>query len=102
MKRKWLLVTGLILGSLAVSGCAARPAYFVPGPPPPPPRALGYVGYPPAPGYVWTDGFWAWRGSRWAWVPGQWVRPPRPHAVWVPGYWQARHRGYAWRTGHWR
>lgn len=29
---------------------------------------------PPAPraGYVWSDGYWAWRNGQYEWVPGHW------------------------------
>ena len=30
----------------------------------------------PAPGYIWTPGYWAWDGSDYYWVPGTWVEPP--------------------------
>jgi hypothetical protein len=37
-------------------------------------------------GYVWVQGYWAWKGGRHVWVPG--------HSV------KARH-GYSWSSAHW-
>ena len=95
-----LASAALLLGTFS-SACAVRSAYVVTYAPPPPRYAI--VGVAPGPGFVWTEGFWDWRGGGYAWVPGRWMRPPRPHAVWVPGVWVARgRRGYAFRPGHWR
>src|ERR1700683_1089112 len=41
----------------------------------------------PAPGYLWTPGYWAWDGTDYYWVPGTWVLPPSPELLWTPGYW---------------
>ena len=90
----------LVMSALALSACAGR-AYVVRTPPPPPPRHAAYVPVAPGPRYVWTDGYWDWRG-RWNWVPGRWAVPPRPHAVWVPGRWAPSHHGYVWYRGYWR
>ncbi len=98
MKR---LAAGFVIGlGLMASAACAGHAYYVPAAPPPP--RVGYVGVAPGPRYVWTDGFWAWRG-RWVWVPGRWVVPPRPRAVWAPGHWVQRpHRGWFFVEGRWR
>jgi len=61
------------------------------------------VGPPPAhhevvpsarPGYVWSPGYWDWRGHR---------------HVWVNGHWERAHHGYVYHepqweqvNGHWR
>src|SRR5438876_663249 len=65
-----LLFAGLPLASsnayVAVSVAIAPPAIPV------------YVQpYCPAPGYLWTPGYWAWDGYDYYWVPGVWVAPPR-------------------------
>lgn len=31
----------------------------------------------PAPGYVWTPGYWGYGEAGYYWVPGVWVSPPR-------------------------
>ena len=99
MRRKAGLLA-MLAGLLASAACAGR-GYMVRMAPPPPPPYAAYVGVAPGPRYVWTDGYWAWRG-RWYWMPGRWVMPPRPRAVWVPGRWMPRHHGYVWVQGYWR
>lgn len=39
-----------------------------------PPPAARAEERPPAPGagYVWSDGYWAWRNGQYEWVPGHW------------------------------
>ncbi len=39
----------------------------------------------PAPGYLWTPGYWAYGGAGYYWVPGVWVQPPRVGLMWTPG-----------------
>ena len=41
----------------------------------------------PAPGYIWTPGYWAWSPAGYYWVPGTWVLPPAVGLLWTPGYW---------------
>ncbi len=57
----------------------------------------------PAPGYIWTPGYWAWDGDAgdYYWVPGAWVAAPRPGLLWTPGYWGWSDGVYAWREGYW-
>ena len=44
-----------------------------------PPVIPVYVQPPiPAPGYLWTPGYWAWGPAGYYWVPGTWVLPPDP------------------------
>jgi hypothetical protein len=66
----------------------------------PPAPQVEYIGPPPAVGYLWLGGYWAWRGGRHAWVPGHW-EAPHPGYHWVPHEW--RHEGPGWRfhQGHW-
>ncbi len=99
---KGVLLSGVLLGSLALGGCASRAYYRGYDVPPPPPPRYGVIGYAPGPGYIWADGYYNLRGSRWIWVPGAWVRPPRPRAVWVRPYWERHDRGYRFHRGHWR
>ncbi len=100
MKRKLLtgalLLMGMVMGACAGGGGAYYVRY---GPPAPRYRVIGVA---PGPGYVWTDGYWDWRGRNWAWVDGRWVRPPRRGAYWVRPEW--RHEGNHWRfhRGYWR
>lgn len=67
----------------------------------PPPPQVEVVRDPPGPDYVWTPGFWDWRGQ-WIWVSGRWVVGPHPHAAWVPGRWVRRAGGWIWIRGYWR
>ena len=100
MKQK-LLVTAVLTFGAFLSACAVQGAYVVRYGPPAPRYAV--VGVAPGPGFVWTDGFWDWRGGSYVWVSGRWTRPPRPRAVWVPGNWVERpHRGWEFHRGHWR
>jgi WXXGXW repeat (2 copies) len=67
-----------------------------------PPVLPVYVQPPlPAPGYLWTPGYWAWDGSDYYWVPGTWVQPPQSGLLWTPGYWGWTNGAYLWNGGYW-
>jgi len=67
-----------------------------------PPVLPVYVQPPlPAPGYIWTPGYWAWDGSDYYWVPGTWVEPPQGGMLWTPGYWGWNDGLYVWNAGYW-
>ena len=69
-----------------------------------PPALPVYVQPPiPAPGCIWTPGYWAWNEgiSEYYWVPGAWVTAPRPGLLWTPGYWGWSGGSYAWNAGYW-
>jgi hypothetical protein len=56
----------------------------------------------PAPGYIWTPGYWAYDPvSGYYWVPGTWVLPPYAGALWTPGYWGWASGAYVFHTGYW-
>jgi hypothetical protein len=55
----------------------------------------------PAPGYIWTPGYWAWNGVGYYWVPGTWVLPPFYGALWTPGYWGWVGGVYSFHAGYW-
>jgi WXXGXW repeat (2 copies) len=55
----------------------------------------------PAPGYIWTPGYWAYADAGYYWVPGTWVLPPSAGVLWTPGYWGWRDGIYAWNAGYW-
>jgi len=67
-----------------------------------PPALPVYVPPPmPAPGYLWTPGYWAWDGAGYYWVPGTWVLAPAPGLLWTPGYWGWAGGLYVWHGGYW-
>jgi hypothetical protein len=67
-----------------------------------PPALPVYVPPPmPAPGYLWTPGYWAWDGAGYYWVPGTWVLAPAPGLLWTPGYWGWAGGLYVWHVGYW-
>lgn len=68
----------------------------------PPPELPVYDQPPiPAPGYVWTPGYWAGGPYGYFWVPGTWVLPPEEGLLWTPGYWAWRDGIYLWTAGYW-
>ncbi len=67
-----------------------------------PPALPVYVQPPlPAPGYLWTPGYWAWGDAGYYWVPGVWALPPRAGLLWTPGYWGFAAGVYGWHAGYW-
>ncbi len=68
---------------------------------PPPPLPV-YAQPPiPAPGYIWTPGYWAWGPAGYYWVPGVWVMPPQVGVLWTPGYWGWGGSAYVFHPGYW-
>ena len=55
----------------------------------------------PAPGYMWTPGYWAWGPGGYYWVPGTWVQPPTVGLLWTPGYWGWGGGAYIFHAGYW-
>jgi WXXGXW repeat (2 copies) len=55
----------------------------------------------PAPGYIWTPGYWAYGPAGYYWVPGTWVIAPTPGFLWTPGYWGWAGGAYVWHGGYW-
>ena len=55
----------------------------------------------PAPGYIWTPGYWGYGDAGYYWIPGVWVRPPRVGVLWTPGYWGFAGGVYGWHAGYW-
>ena len=69
----------------------------------PPPLPVYVQPEIPAPGYLWTPGYWRWdpAAADYFWVPGTWVAPPAVGLLWTPGYWGWGPGGYFWRAGYW-
>ena len=84
--KKLLLVGTALLGTM-LTGCAAGNGYAVVRFGPPPPPRYGVMGFAPGPGYVWTDGYYDWRGGRWFWwmAAGCALRAPTPSGSPGPG-----------------
>jgi hypothetical protein len=55
----------------------------------------------PAPGYLWTPGYWSYGDAGYFWVPGVWVQPPSVGLLWTPGYWGYEGGVYGWHGGYW-
>ena len=67
-----------------------------------PPLLLVYAQPPiPAPGYIWTPGYWAYGPYGYFWVPGTWVQPPAVGLLWTPGYWDWSNGVYVFNQGYW-
>ena len=84
--------------------CACAPAgggYVIQADEAPPPLPEYDQPPIPAPGYLWTPGYWAWNNVDYFWVPGVWVEPPEPGLLWTPGYWGFVGGLYAFRQGYW-
>jgi hypothetical protein len=66
-----------------------------------PPLLPVYVQPPiPAPGYIWTPGYWAYDDDYY-WVPGTWVMPPTVGVLWTPPYWGFVGGVYTFNAGFW-
>ena len=67
------------------------------------PPALPVYAQPPlpAPGYIWTPGYWAYGDAGYYWVPGTWVMAPQPGLLWTPAYWGWSEGVYVFHAGYW-
>ena len=97
-KSRFLIVA---LGTLVAAAPAVAQVGIVIGRNPPPPMRYERRAPMPGQGYVWQDGFWAWRGGRYVWVPGHWVRPPYAGAYWVHPHYDRYGDGYHYHDGYW-
>jgi hypothetical protein len=55
----------------------------------------------PAPGYIWTPGYWGWATGGYYWVPGVWVAPPSIGLLWTPAWWGWNNGAYIFHQGYW-
>ena len=68
----------------------------------PPPLPVYVQPVCPAPGYMWTPGYWAYDPENgYFWVPGTWVIAPAPALLWTPGYWGWGGGAFFWHAGYW-
>lgn len=69
------------------------------------PPALPVYAQPlcPAPGYLWTPGYWAWDPDfdDYYWVPGTWVLAPQAGFLWTPPWWGWGGDGFIFHEGYW-
>jgi WXXGXW repeat (2 copies) len=95
-----LLLAVAMLATPKATYAGASVGVFVSiGPPPLPVYAQPLC---PAPGYIWTPGYWAWDPvDGYYWVPGTWVLAPTVGFLWTPGYWGWSNGGYIWNVGYW-
>lgn len=65
------------------------------------PPAVRYESVPaPRVGFVWTPGYWDWRGNAWIWIAGNYVRE-RPGYYWHAPQWVQGSRGWYSQPGRW-
>jgi WXXGXW repeat (2 copies) len=97
----WLIAGSIALSIAAVSVAPAHAGIFISVNIAPPILPV-YVQPPlPAPGYIWTPGYWAYGDAGYFWVPGVWVIPPSTGLLWTPGYWGFAAGVYGWHAGYW-
>jgi len=100
--KKCLVAATLAAGALASPAFAGLSVNVGIGVPVAPPAAVyELVPPPPAYGYVWAPGYWAWNYNRYIWVRGRYIAP-RPGYVWAPEHWDHRGDRYRFVAGDWR
>jgi hypothetical protein len=67
---------------------------------PPPLRFEAYVA-PPGVGFVWTPGYYGYRGGSYVWVGGSWLRPPREGLGWIEPRYVSVGGRYSLQPGRW-
>ncbi len=96
-----------LLAGVGLAGCVVTPVgpggglYVGPAYGPPPPAADVTIGLAPAPGYIWTGGYWGWAGGRYVWTTGHWMAP-RPGFYWARAHWARGPGGWRFEPGRWR
>ncbi|MBV9007861.1 MAG: YXWGXW repeat-containing protein [Verrucomicrobia bacterium] len=100
MKSRILALLALALAALPFSSSQAFVGISVNFAPP----ILPVVAQPicPAPGYIWTPGYWAYDPAfGYYWVPGAWVPAPSIGLLWTPPYWGFSNGVYVFNQGYW-
>ncbi|HWK84561.1 MAG TPA: YXWGXW repeat-containing protein [Caldimonas sp.] len=91
-----LVSLAVIAAASATFSAAAAQVYVNVGPP-----ASRFEAVPAArPGYLWTPGYWNWRGNRHHWVAGNWVRERRGYVYTQPTWVQDNDR-WRFNRGAW-
>lgn len=95
-----------LAAAVVVAGCVVEPVgggagvYVGPAYAPPAPE-YEVIGVAPAPGYIWSGGYWGWVGGRYVWRRGRWIAPRRGYS-WVRPHWERGRDGWRFEGGHWR
>jgi hypothetical protein len=55
----------------------------------------------PAPGMVWTEGYWFFGVDGWIWIAGAWRSPPTPGAKWKVSTYVSIGGGWVLLPGGW-
>jgi len=99
--RSLISAASIAVSMLVISAAPAHAGVFVSVGIAPP--ALPVYEQPPlpAPGFIWTPGYWAYGDAGYYWVPGVWVHPPSVGLLWTPGYWGFEGGVYGWHGGYW-
>lgn len=92
-----LAVAGGLIGTAAVSTASAAVDVSL-NIAPPEERVEVVPG--PRRGYMWSPGYWEWRGRHHFWVPGHWVRP-RTGYHWYRDRWDRYGDRWVFYRGHW-
>ena len=87
-----LVSLAVLAAASATFSAAAAPVHVDISVAPPAPRFEAVPGA--RPGYLWTPGYWNWRGNRHYWVAGTWVRERRGYVYTQPTWVQ---EGEHWR-----
>ena len=99
--RTLLLAGSVVASMLILPASQARAGVFISVGFAPPALPL-YVQPPlPAPGFIWTPGYWAYANADYYWVPGTWVQPPEVNVLWTPPYWGWAEGAYLFHEGYW-
>ena len=99
--RGWLIAGSIMISVAAMSAVQAHAGILISVNIAPPALPV-YVQPPlPAPGYIWTPGYWVYGDAGYFWVPGVWVMPPSAGLLWTPGYWGFAGGVYGWHPGYW-
>ncbi|MBB3172534.1 hypothetical protein FHR90_000340 [Endobacter medicaginis] len=101
-----LATTAPAAGPAVAQSCTCPPVALASGPvieaeAPPPPLPEETQPPIPAPGYIWTPGYWYWNNVDYYYVPGVWVEPPHPGLLWTPGFWAFAGGLYRFTHGTW-
>jgi hypothetical protein len=96
------VILGLAMTVPMAQPASAQIAISISVPIAPPPLPV-YVQPPlPAPGYIWTPGYWAYADDGgYYWVPGTWVEPPSVGVLWTPPWWGFEGGVYGFHAGYW-